>query len=346
LMQFFILNKILRTLLKAKVSKKMALLLSFYCFGFTLYAQQTDSLSIVKDSLKLSTVDTTVVIKDTTVIHKKDTLPFKPKRAALLSTMVPGLGQAFNKQLYKTPIYPGAMVASLSTHLYYRKMFDDYSTDLDVLSVQFNSGEDSIRNDIRLKQTQSRQRANASLFVGSFFYLANIIDAYASAGIKNQSLNRQHSPLLAAYRSAAFPGLGQVYNKQYWKVPVVWAALSGAGFFVVYTYSRRKCYGDVYLNKVRYNYKDEALIERCLPNPATAENEAELLRLREFHKKNLERFIIALGAVYLLNIADAMVYGHLRNFDIDDNLDLSVRPVFHYQKNDVSFAGIGIVLKL
>lgn len=339
-MQFIIFNKILRTLLITKGSKKMGLLLSFHCLCLILSAQQMDSLSIANDSLTLSTIDTTVVI------NKEDTLKFKPKRAALLSTIVPGLGQAFNKQLYKTPIYSGGMVLSFATHLRYRNLFNQYSEELDKLTITLIPEEDSIRNLIRLDQNQSRRVANTALLMSGFFYLANIVDAYASAGIKNQSIERQHSPLLAAYRSAALPGLGQIYNKQYWKVPLVWAALAGTGAFVGYTYTRRKCYGDIYLNKVRYNYRDEALIERCLPNSTNADNEAELLRLRDFHKKNLERSILAMGAVYILNIADAMVYGHLRNFDIDDNLDLSVRPVFHYQINDVSFAGIGIVLKL
>jgi len=345
-MQFFIFKKILRTLLK--VRKKTALLLCFYCLCFTLSAQQMDTLGVVKDSINIVNDSLSLSTIDTTVINDIDTLPFKPKRAALLSAMAPGLGQAFNKQLYKTPIYPGAMVVSLSSYLHYRNLFNDSTEDLDNFSIKLMPEEDTMRNEIRIKQTQSRQLANTALFMTSFFYVANIVDAYASAGIKNQMLNRQHSPLLAAYRSAALPGLGQVYNKQYWKVPVVWAALAGTGAFVAYTYNRRKCYGDVYLNRVRYNFYDENLIEKCFSNPATEQrlSDADLLRLRDFHKKNFERAIIAMGAVYLLNIADAIVYGHLRNFDVDDNLDLSVRPVFHYQINDVSFAGIGIVLKL
>jgi len=327
---------------KVTTLQKAGLFLLFNFWVIILSAQQMDSLSLLNDSLTQNTLNTI----DTILTEKKDTLPFKPKRAALLSTMVPGLGQALNKQLYKTPIYPGGMVASLLTHVRYRKLFKNYSNDLDKFSIKLNPDEDSLRNLIRVKQLQSRQFANATLFISGFFYVANIIDAYASAGIKNQNIQLQHSPILAAYRSAAFPGLGQIYNKQYWKVPVVWAALAGTGFFVTYSYNRRKCYGDVYLNNVRYNYEDEELIERCLPNPATAENNAELLRLRDFHKKNFERAVIALGAVYILNIADAMVYGHLRNFDIDDNLDLSIKPVFNYRINDVSFAGVGIVLKL
>ncbi len=323
---------------------KVSLLGLFIWLNFNLAAQQPlDSLSLTNDSLNVN-------IADTASILQKDTLPFKPKRATLLSAAVPGLGQAYNKQLYKVPIYPGVMLLSFSAHLRYIKLFDGYSEELAKLSSPLvnTSGDRALRNAYRVKQEQSRKIANASLAMGGFFYVANVIDAYASAGIKNKKVEGQHSPLLSAYRSAAFPGLGQLYNKQYWKAPVFWAALAGTGFFVTYTYQRRKCYGDVYLNRVRYNYVDEDLLDQCFSNPNRVRNspDSEFLRLREFHKKNYERALIAMGAVYLLNIADAMVYGHLKNFDIDDNLDLSVKPVFHYQPNDVSFAGLGIVLKL
>jgi len=335
------LRKLYTTLAQSIYLQIGCLFLIFNLTSLLTCAQETDTLQLTSDSLTINTIDTAS-------LSKKDSLLFKPKRAALLSTILPGLGQAYNKQLYKTPIYPGAMVLSFSTHLQYRKLFNDYSDDLSDLSNNMLPSADSLRNLVRIKQQNSRQIANTALFMTSFFYLANIIDAYASAGIKNTTVKNQHSPMLAAYRSAALPGLGQIYNRQYWKAPLFWAALAGTGVFASYTYKKRKCYGDVYLNRQRYNYYDEDLVDKCFSSPAAEQRltNENLLRLRDFHKKNFERSLIAMGAVYLLNIADAIVYGHLKNFDIDDNLDLSVKPVFHYQTNDVSFAGIGIVLKL
>lgn len=335
------LNKLYTILIQSAFLQTGCLILVFNLPFILTCAQETDTLQLANDSLSVNTIDTTN-------LNKKDSLLFKPKRAVLLSAIVPGLGQAYNKQLYKTPIYPGAMVLSFTTHLYYRNLFDKYSNQLNNLSNNLLPNEEELRNLTRIQQNNSRQIANTALFMTGFFYVANVIDAYASAGIKNTTVKNQHSPVLAAYRSAALPGLGQVYNKQYWKAPLVWAALAGAGGSAYYFYQRRKCYSDVYLNRLRYNYDDDELFNKCFDDPNGVKNSSTtyLLRKREAHKKNLDWSLIAVGAVYLLNIADAIVYGHLKNFDIDDNLDLSVKPVFHYQTNDVSFAGVGIVLKL
>jgi len=267
------------------------------------------------------------------------------KRATLASTILPGLGQAFNKQIYKTPIYPGAMVFSISTGFGYRSIFNNYSDSL-TLASNISIDGDSIRNRLRIKQNNARIVSNNAFAMAGFMYAANILDAFVSAQIKERSKNATYSPLLAAYRSAALPGLGQITNKQYWKVSVFWLLLSGTGVAAVYTNNKKRCYTNIYLNRVRYNYENTELINRCLSNPSRADDEAYLLQLRAFYKRYFEISLIGMGIAYALNIADALVYSHLNNFDMDDSLSISIQPVFIPVSASDNYFGINLKLSL
>lgn len=288
--------------------------------------------------------DTTALPLDTTRIKNKF-LKFNPDRSALLSTIVPGLGQINNKQIYKTPIYPGAIVLGLTTGLAARSSFKNIGETIE------STSDITTRNTLRKRQTNRRHTANGAFIFAGAAYGANIIDAYVSAYIKSE--DKQHSPLKAGYRSATLPGLGQVYNKQYWKIPVFYAGLVASGGFAIYSINKKDCYGEIYLNRVRYNYfdEDQELIDKCLIEPSQIDlfDNAALLRNRDFHRRNSEIGFIVMSAVYVLNILDAVVFGHLHNFDVDGGLDarLEVRPILNeplYQHT--RYSGIGLKFNL
>jgi len=288
--------------------------------------------------------DTTALPLDTTRIKNKD-LKFNPDRSALLSTLVPGLGQINNKQIYKTPLYPGAIVLGVTTGLAARVSFKNVK---ETIIVTSNA---DTRNTLRKRLNNRRHTANAAFIFAGAAYGANIIDAYVSAYIKSEDL--EHSPLKAGYRSATLPGLGQIYNKQYWKIPVFYAGLVASGGFALYSLDKKNCYGQIYLNRIRYNYDDldDALIESCLNQPSQIGQfeDSDLLRNRDFHSRNSEVGFIIMSAVYVLNILDAVVFGHLHNFDVDGGLDASIQmqPIFNQPLyNNVHYSGIGLKIRL
>lgn len=330
---------------------RLLLFFVFYAFNSNFVFAQNSNIRIdtlKSDTTKLTISDTTLVeVQDSTTNKRPPVDKKKIRRAALASTVLPGLGQAFNKQIYKTPIYPGAMVFSISTGLAYRSRYNNYADSLDLAST-ITIGGDSIRNGLRIKQNNTRLISNSAFAMACFMYAANVLDAYVSAQIKQRSKNATYSPLLAAYRSAALPGLGQITNKQYWKVPVFWLLLSGTGVAAAYTNNKKRCFTNLYLNRVRYNYEDTELIDRCLANPSLIDrydNDA-LLQLRAFYKRYFEISLIAMGVAYVLNIADALVYSHLNNFDMDDSLSISVQPVFMPSIAGDNYFGINLNLKL
>jgi len=313
----------------------------------SIIAQDIDS---TKNVLKSDTIG--LAISDTTFVEPQDSIPKRPpvnkkliRRATLASALVPGLGQAFNKQIYKTPIYPGAMVFSVSTGLGYRSIFNNYTD-----SLSLETGLDSIaknrRDQLRTKQNNARIISNSAFAAAGFMYAANIFDAYVSAQIKERTKNDGYSPMLSAYRSAALPGLGQITNKQYWKAPLFWLMLSGTGAAAVYWYDKKQCHSKIYLNRIRYNFEDVELWEDCVFNSNRTLSDADLLGYHERYKRNYEIFLIATGLAYFLNIADALVYSHLNNFDMDDSLSISVQPVFMPLSAGDNYFGISLKLSL
>ncbi|MBT8296574.1 MAG: hypothetical protein KJP01_06335 [Gramella sp.] len=122
------------------------------------------------------------------------------------------------------------------------------------------------------------------------------------------------APAKAAFYSAVLPGLGQAYNGSYWKIPIAYAGL-GTG---VYFYLEN----DKQYDRYRNAYKD-----RLAGRPDEFEDRITtdgLIRAQEFYQKNKEISILVTVGVYILNIIDANVEAHLRQFNVDE--DLSVKP--------------------
>jgi TM2 domain-containing membrane protein YozV len=122
------------------------------------------------------------------------------------------------------------------------------------------------------------------------------------------------NPKTATFLSLALPGAGQFYNRQYYKVHVVYGALAA----VLYTADfNRRNYNDL---KLAY---ENRLMDMPDPEyeiyPTTAIKNA-----RDQYRKNMEMSYIGLGIVYLVNVADAFVSSHLSSFDVSD--DLSINP--------------------
>jgi hypothetical protein len=144
------------------------------------------------------------------------------------------------------------------------------------------------------------------------------VDAYA-----------KHSPAKAAMMSAVVPGLGQIYNRQYWKVPIVYLAIGiSVERFLHYQnlYNRyRRAYIDIKDNDPYTNF------HRTLGFPS-GYSDTQIEQLVTKNKETLRTYrdyaILAVVGTYMLNIIDANVFAHLKDFSLDDNLSLNIRPCF------------------
>ena len=143
--------------------------------------------------------------------------------------------------------------------------------------------------------------------------------------VKQPKNKRPHSPKAATIMSACLPGLGQIYNGRWWKVPIVYAGFGGLGYLVYTNYYEYRSYLHA------YEYKTGDLPEGVTLNQhetdlANKYADSQLQTYKESYRRNLELFSIITVAWYGLNIVDACVDGHLYSYDISDDLSLSVDP--------------------
>ncbi len=141
------------------------------------------------------------------------------------------------------------------------------------------------------------------------------------------SLSLQHSPRKATIYSALLPGLGQVYNKKYWKVPVLYGGFALTGFFIHYNNQRFHKYNDELI--ARKNNDTASL------NPALVRLDDDAIKsASDDFRRYRDLNVIITALIYVLNIVDAHVDAHLFYFNVDDNLTLRVTPQLQRLQNE------------
>ncbi len=129
----------------------------------------------------------------------------------------------------------------------------------------------------------------------------------------------EHSPKKAWLRSLIIPGLGQAYNKKYWKIPIIYVALGTSIYFTIDNNRRYNDYRNAYIN--RQNGMEDDY-------PQYTDN--NLIVLIDFYRRNRDFSIILTAGIHLINVLDAMVDAHLHEFDVSDELSIEVRPQVQY----------------
>ncbi|MEE9186947.1 MAG: DUF5683 domain-containing protein [Bacteroidota bacterium] len=130
------------------------------------------------------------------------------------------------------------------------------------------------------------------------------------------------SPGLALALSAGLPGLGQVYNGSYWKVPII----VGLGGWFVYQWDDS--------NDKYKNYRD---LFRDSISPSFPSGNQQLKRLRDFHRDQRDKFAWYIGILYFANVIDAFVDASLHDFDVSDDLSIRFSPSLQGVKVSVQF---------
>ncbi|GAA4238918.1 DUF5683 domain-containing protein [Postechiella marina] len=140
------------------------------------------------------------------------------------------------------------------------------------------------------------------------------------------------APAKAAFYSAILPGLGQAYNKKYWKIPIVYAALGTGVYFYIDNNNQYNRYRDAYKSRLAGFETDEFYFDgngNKLEAPrVTTEG---LQRAQKLFRKNKEVSLLVTLGLYALNIIDANVDAHLLQYNVDENLTLAP----HYKFNDI-----------
>lgn len=153
-----------------------------------------------------------------------------------------------------------------------------------------------------------------------------------------------HSPKKAAIRSAIFPGLGQIYNKKYWKLPIVYGALgtcAGVFFYNLGSYRDTK-----FAYKVKYNMRvnrtDSALFPKIKSNLVPLSEES-LRFYRNQYRRDIDYSALFFLILWGINVIDASVDAHLKSFDVSPDLSFRFKPGY---SDMAKTNGLSLVLQI
>lgn len=196
------------------------------------------------------------------------------------------------------------------------------------------------------------------LFLALILFILNSLNSFSQNNTENIELNEGRikfkknairsdkvnmlAPSKAAFYSAILPGLGQAYNKKYWKIPIVYGAIGTGVYFYVRNNKLHNRYRNAYKRRLA-GYQDDEFYGD-IPNDPRITDEG-LINAQEHLKEQKELAgIITLG-LYALNIIDANVDAHLMQFNVNENLSLAP----HYDFNTLertSSLGISLNFKI
>lgn len=138
-------------------------------------------------------------------------------------------------------------------------------------------------------------------------------------------------PTRAVWMSALFPGLGQIYNRRYWKLPIIVAGFMGLGYGTSWNNTQYKDYSNAYMDLMSDDSNRKSYMDFFPPNTDESSLDKEWLKSvmqsrKNFYRRNRDLCIICMVAVYMLSIIDAYVDAQLAHFDISPDLSMDVSP--------------------
>lgn len=249
-------------------------------------------------------------------------LLFKPKfritqdtiaagKHTILSLVAPGFGQIYNRQAWKLPILYGGVGGFLTGGILFHNKHKEYKTEYQ-RTVDLRLPPDiQKRARTRMRNAGSGQTLMYAMAGATYLYF--VADAVFNYRGPVDPVRK------ATTLAAVFPGMGFVYTKTYWRLPIYYG-----GFIALATvidYNNR--------NYQRYKTAYDALTDG---NPSTIDEfngrySPELLsRVRSAYRRDRDLAIIGMAAAYLLSVVDTYVIASLKNWDVDENLSVRVEP--------------------
>ncbi len=150
------------------------------------------------------------------------------------------------------------------------------------------------------------------------------------------------SPSKAAFYSAILPGMGQIYNKKYWKAPIVWGILGGTTYLYIDNNSIYKRYRTAFKLR-KAGLQDEFTLIDAAGNTTVLISEAGLESAQKQLRENRDLALLSSVLVYVLQIVEASVNAHLLQFNTDDNL--TFKPAIIPDNMNFANTAVGFNLK-
>jgi hypothetical protein len=214
-------------------------------------------------------------------------------RVWFASLAVPGYAQIYNRDYWKLPALYGGIGGLV---------YAGYRNNIKYL--------DTGNNDYQ-------RNRNLCYISAGLLYWAGLLD-----GVASYKTPIRYLPQRATIYSALLPGLGQFDNEHYWKIPIVYLGIAFGVYLIDYNSMQYRRFREAYNIKT-----DNTLAENDLSRRYSAD---QLKYFRDAFRRDRDYAWLYLGVFYALNIIDANVFSHLKEFDVSDNLSLRMRPAVMY----------------
>jgi hypothetical protein len=238
------------------------------------------------------------------------------KKVAFGSMIVPGYAQAYNRQYWKIPVIYGAGAALIYGGSHSKSLYN--------------------------KTGQKKYKTQSSFYYAgaALVYFGGLIDGVASYKTYQEGI----VPMKATLFSAFLPGLGQAYNNDYWKIPIIYGGLAFTGYWLNLNNIQYARYREAYNIEVAYS-KGESETPSDFHGRLT---EQSLKNYRDRFRRNRDYGVLYMALVYAVNIIDATVFAHLSNFDVSEDLAFNLSPAIispanlYTQSNNMPALGLNL----
>ena len=246
-------------------------------------------------------------------------------RVCWLSLPLPGFGQIYNKQYWKLGVLYPVVGASLGMFIHENKQYKPLKAEYDQYLIDhgyFRTPElDEIQT--QLIRHNTRQQIYAGIAIATYLYFIG------DAAI-NYSTNEVSKVKKATTLSTIFPGAGQIFNKSYWRVPIVIGGMASTIYTIDWNNRGYQRFKTAYALSVDYKKNPDKYPNGAPDEFRGAYSETFLKNLKDSYRRNRDLCILLTAGVYILQIIDAHVDAHLQDYDISDDLSMNVEPYFDY----------------
>lgn len=242
-----------------------------------------------------------------------------------LSVPLPGFGQIYNKQYWKLGVLYPVVGASIGMFVHENKQFKPYKAQYDQYLVEHGYMRTPELDKIQTKMIQHNTRRQIYAGVAIATYIYFIGDAAV-----NYSTNEVSQVKKATTLSTICPGAGQIYNKSYWRVPIVIGGLASTIYTIDWNNRGYKRFKTAYALRIDYDNNPDKYPGGAADEFRGAYSATFLKNLKDSYRRNRDLCILLTAGVYMLQIIDAHVDAHLQDYDISDDLSMNLEPYFDY----------------
>lgn len=229
------------------------------------------------------------------------------------SVVLPGTAQIYNKQYWKLPIIYGGIGTLAGTGGYYfykhKKSVKAYETYLETKAVYEKAH--GVPYPYEAPMIDNRAKTTGTwLMVGAgLVYWGSLMD-----GVASFKSDKFPHPGRATLYSILLPGLGQIYNGEYFKVPIYWGCLLGATHFLINNNTNYKRFKRIH---------NEATTD---PNYSGSISGETAKWYRDEYRRYRDYSIVATALFYLIQVIDANVFAYMHDFEVSDDISMNLEP--------------------